>query len=60
MEELPGSTLRIIDANLSRIGEGLRVLEEASRLVLNSGDLTAGNELWIRTGTNRPDSHYTR
>ena len=40
MENLPGSTLRIIDANLNRIGEGLRVLEEVSRLVLNSGDLS--------------------
>ena len=40
MERLPGSTLRIIDANLNRIGEGLRVLEEVSRLVLNSGDLS--------------------
>ena len=40
MEKLPGSTLRIIDANLNRIGEGLRVLEEVSRLVLNSGDLS--------------------
>jgi len=40
MEKLPGSTLRIIDANLNRIGEGLRVLEEISRLVLNSGDLS--------------------
>ena len=40
MEKLPGSTLRIIDANLNRIGEGLRVLEEVSRLVLNSSDLS--------------------
>ena len=40
MDKLPGSTLRIIDANLNRIGEGLRVLEEVSRLVLNSGDLS--------------------
>ena len=40
MEKIPGSTLRIIDANLNRIGEGLRVLEEVSRLVLNSGDLS--------------------
>jgi len=40
MEKLPEKTLRIIDANLNRIGEGLRVLEEVSRLVLNSGDLS--------------------
>ncbi len=40
MDELPEKTLRIIDANLNRIGEGLRVLEEVSRLVLNSGDLS--------------------
>jgi thiamine-phosphate pyrophosphorylase len=40
MDKLPEQTLRIIDANLNRIGEGLRVLEEVSRLVLNSGDLS--------------------
>ncbi len=40
MEKLSRSTLRIVDANLNRIGEGLRVLEEVSRLVLNSGDLS--------------------
>ncbi|MFH1647788.1 MAG: thiamine phosphate synthase [Chloroflexota bacterium] len=32
--------LRIIDANLNRIGEGLRVLEEMARLSLNDADLT--------------------
>ena len=40
MDELPEKTLRIIDANLNRIGEGLRVLEDVSRLLLNSGDLS--------------------
>ena len=40
MDKLPEATLRIIDANLNRIGEGLRVLEEVSRLLLNSGDLS--------------------
>jgi len=40
MAELPEKTLRIIDANLNRIGEGLRVLEDVSRLLLNSGDLS--------------------
>jgi len=40
MDKSPEQTLRIIDANLNRIGEGLRVLEEVSRLVLNSGDLS--------------------
>jgi thiamine-phosphate pyrophosphorylase len=33
-------TLRIIDANLNRIGEGLRVLEELARLSLDDEDLT--------------------
>ena len=33
-------TLRIIDANLNRIGEGLRVLEELARLSLDDSDLT--------------------
>ena len=40
MDKLPEATLRIIDANLNRIGEGLRVLEEVSRLLLNSSDLS--------------------
>ncbi len=33
-------TLRIIDANLNRVGEGLRLLEEIARLLLNDADLT--------------------
>ena len=33
-------TLRIIDANLNRIGEGLRLLEEIARLLLNDATLT--------------------
>ena len=33
-------TLRIIDANLNRIGEGLRLLEEVTRLLLNDVELT--------------------
>jgi thiamine-phosphate pyrophosphorylase len=33
---------RIIDANLNRTKEGLRVLEEISRFILNNRDLTAG------------------
>lgn len=37
----PGlNTLRIIDANLNRIGEGLRLLEEAARMILNDVNLT--------------------
>ncbi len=32
--------LRIIDANLNRIGEGLRGLEEVARFLLNDPDLT--------------------
>ncbi len=34
------NTLRIIDANLNRTGEGLRLLEEISRLILNDAGLT--------------------
>jgi len=37
---IPGDKLRIIDANLNRIGEGLRVLEEFARLSLNDTALT--------------------
>ena len=33
-------TLRIIDANLNRIGEGLRLLEDVARLLLNDASLT--------------------
>ena len=33
-------TLRIIDANLNRIGEGLRLLEDMARLLLNNTPLT--------------------
>lgn len=33
--------LRIIDANLNRLGEGLRLLEEVARFVLDDGRLTA-------------------
>ena len=33
-------TLRIIDANLNRIGEGLRVLEDLARFILNDATLT--------------------
>jgi thiamine-phosphate pyrophosphorylase len=40
METIPGDTLRIIDANLNRIGEGLRFLEELARLMLNDAVLT--------------------
>jgi len=40
MEKIPGQTLRIIDANLNRIGEGLRVLEEIARLLLNDAVLS--------------------
>ena len=39
-EAIPGQTLRIIDANLNRIGEGLRLLEDLARLLLNDTSLT--------------------
>ncbi|MEE9401124.1 MAG: thiamine phosphate synthase, partial [Dehalococcoidia bacterium] len=32
--------LRILDANLNRIGEGLRLLEDISRFTLNDSDLS--------------------
>ena len=40
MEELPEETLRIIDANVNRIGEGLRVLEDIARLLLDDAALS--------------------
>ena len=40
MEAISSQTLRIIDANLNRIGEGLRLLEDVSRLLLNDSTLT--------------------
>ncbi len=41
MKTIPHNQLRIIDANINRIGEGLRVLEEFARLSLNDAGLTA-------------------
>jgi thiamine-phosphate pyrophosphorylase len=40
MEKIPKQTLRIIDANINRIGEGLRVLEEVARLLLDDAALS--------------------
>ena len=40
MAEMSGQALRIIDANLNRIGEGLRVLEDIARLVLDDAGLS--------------------
>ena len=40
MEAIPDKALRIIDANLNRIGEGLRVLEDVARLVLDDAALS--------------------
>lgn len=40
MKTISADTLRIVDANLNRIGEGLRVLEEFARLSLNDATLT--------------------
>ena len=39
-EATSGQTLRIIDANLNRIGEGLRLLENLARLLLDDAALT--------------------
>jgi len=40
MDAISYQTLRIIDANLNRIGEGLRLLEDLARLLLNDATLT--------------------
>jgi thiamine-phosphate pyrophosphorylase len=37
---VPRQTLRIIDANCNRIGEGLRFLEDVARFLLNDAELT--------------------
>jgi thiamine-phosphate pyrophosphorylase len=39
-EIVPQQTLRMIDASLNRISEGLRFLEDIARLLLNEGTLT--------------------
>ncbi len=39
-ETTSSRTLRIIDANLNRIGEGLRLLEDVARLLLNDAALS--------------------
>jgi len=39
-ESISKQTLRIIDANLNRIGEGLRILEDLARFLLNDTALT--------------------
>ena len=40
MEAISGETLRIIDANINRAGEGLRFLEEIVRFVLDDATLS--------------------
>ncbi len=40
MSEISNQALRIIDANLNRIGEGFRVLEDIARLVLDDAGLS--------------------
>ena len=40
MEIISGETLRIIDANINRAGEGLRFLEEIARFVLDDAALS--------------------
>ena len=40
MEAIPGEIWRIVDASLNRIGEGLRLLEDSARLMLNDATLT--------------------
>jgi thiamine-phosphate pyrophosphorylase len=36
----PSPVMRIIDENMNRLAEGLRVLEDMARMVLNDGELT--------------------
>jgi len=40
IDATPYQTLRIVDANLNRIGEGLRLLEDLARLLLNDATLS--------------------
>jgi len=40
LPETPPQTLRIIDATLNRIAEGLRVREDIARFSLNDADLS--------------------
>ena len=40
-ESLGPRSLRLVDANLNRLAEGLRYLEDVSRFLLNDGSLTA-------------------
>lgn len=40
MKELTSDQFRIVDANINRLGEGLRVLEEFARMTLNDAVLT--------------------
>lgn len=42
MQKIDQKILRIIDANINRLKEGLRVCEDAVRFGLNSPNLTAG------------------
>ncbi|MDD4924688.1 MAG: thiamine phosphate synthase [Dehalococcoidales bacterium] len=39
-EGIPNQTLRIVDANLNRIGESLRLLEDIARLMLNNATVS--------------------
>lgn len=52
-----GQILRIIDANFNRIGEGLRLLEEIARLMLDDPDLT-GQLKTLRHNLIRSDSSF--
>jgi len=40
LERSSQQVLRIVDANFNRIGEGLRLLEDTARLILNDADLS--------------------
>ncbi|MCJ7605466.1 MAG: hypothetical protein MUO19_05455, partial [Dehalococcoidales bacterium] len=51
---LPRETLRIIDANMNRIGEGLRVLEEFARMSLNDTGITQALKTLRHTAASLP------
>ena len=57
LEGMPPQTLRIIDASLNRVGEGLRLLEDIARLLLNDATLTEQLKN-LRHGLIRGDSSF--
>ena len=58
-ESLSRETLRIIDANLNRSGEGLRVLEDIARMALNDVAVSARLKT-LRHGVVRTSASFER